>query len=305
MTAATSRTSASPLSGYFHLGVVYIVWSSTYLAIRVAVGEGGGFPPFIMGASRTIVAGLILLAYAFWRGQRLRLSRTELRVLVLSGLFLWVGGNGLVMWAEQHANSGFAALMVASPPIWVAFANALLSRQKPSPLLIAALFCGFCGTAVLTAPSLLSGQATELSASLALMGAALCWALGSLIQTRNPINLSAAAMSGYQQLAACAGFLPLSLLLGEPLPHPSADAWIAVLYLTIFGSIFAFTSFVCTLQQLPINIAMTYAYVNPALALLLGWWLLDEPVTIWTLAGAIMVVAGVIGVFRDRFATTE
>ena len=109
------RISSSPAtSGLFHLFVVYIVWSSTYLAIRVAVREGSGFPPFAMGAGRMFIASLILLGFAYLRKNRLKPSINELLVLGASGTLLWVGGNGLVIWAEQHANSGFAALMVAS-----------------------------------------------------------------------------------------------------------------------------------------------------------------------------------------------
>lgn len=296
------RSSSSPATGgLFHLFVVYIVWSSTYLAIRVAVGEGSGFPPFAMGAGRMFIASLILLGFAYLRKNRLKPSINELLVLAASGTLLWVGGNGLVIWAEQHANSGFAALMVASTPIWVAFLDAILSRKTPSPLLIGSLLFGFCGLGVLMAPSFLMGNTIELSSTIALLGAAFSWACGSVLQVRYPVNLSAPVMSGYQHLISSFGFLVLVFAFREPLPHPTGNAWIAWAYLILFGSVFAFTSFICTLRLLPIHIAMTYAYVNPVLALFLGWWLLDESITFWTLLGAGMVISGVIGIFRDRY----
>ncbi len=289
-----------PLTGLFHLFVVYTIWSSTYLFIRIAVGEGGGFPPFYLGASRMIVCALLLLAFAYVRKKQVRISLREMKTLALSGILLWVGANGLVMWAEQYANSGFTALMVASAPIWTALMNALLDRKRPSLMLLASLLFGFAGLVVLMAPALLARDSQELLSGGALFLASISWAAGSVVQTRHPVAISAPVSSGYQHLFASFGFLGVALLFGETWPAPSMAGWLSWGYLVLFGSIFAFTSFIYTLQLLPINIAMTYAYVNPVLALVLGWWLLNEAITVWTLLGALMVVLGVVGVFRSR-----
>ncbi len=292
-------------AGMFHLLVVYIVWSSTYLAIRIAVGENGGFPPFFMGASRLVVAGLILLLIAKLGKNRIKLTLSETKVLFLTGLALWVGGNGLVMLAEQNADSGFAALVVSASPIWAAAMEAVICRRLPSVLLISSLLLGFLGVGVLMAPSLLSSNSTSMIAGAALLLASICWSAGSVYQTRQPVTLAAPAMSAYQHLFASAGFLVLAVITGEPCPTPTTGAWIAWGYLIVFGSILAFTSYILTLRLLPLDIAMTYAYVNPVLALLLGWWFLDETITLWTVAGAVMVIIGVVGVYKDKFQATK
>lgn len=297
---APARDSARlSTTGLLNLFVVYAVWSATYLAIRVAVSPGG-FPPFAMGAGRMAAAGLILVAFSLATRIRLRASFRELAIMAITGTLLWVGCNGLVMWAEQYANSGFTALMTTSTPIWTAFLDAVWSRRVPPLLLACSLLIGFCGLGVLLAPSLAHGQGVELASGIAILAAAVCWSLGSLIQTRYPVGLAAPAVSGYQHLFATLGFLALTLCFGEPFPRPSLTALAAWFYLTVFGSVFAFTSFITALRLLPLNIAMTYAYVNPLLALVLGWLILGEQITPWTLVGAILVVLGVVGVFRSQ-----
>jgi drug/metabolite transporter (DMT)-like permease len=134
----------------------------------------------------------------------------------------------------------------------------------------------------------------------ALLLSPLCWALGSVFQARRPVNLSPQVMSGYHHLTALFGFLIASLALGEPIPHPSVSAWLAWGYLVIFASAIAFTSYVLALRLLPINIVMTYAYINPVLALFLGWLVLDESITLRTLCGAGLVVLSVFAIFHAR-----
>lgn len=287
-------------AGLVNLLVIYVVWSTTYLAIRYAVREGAGFPPFTMGFMRAALAAIVLLAWAAWRRERLRLTRTEFVTLSLSGLLLWLGGNGLVTFAEQHAESGLAALMVAAIPIWGSVIEAILDRKFPSLRLVLSLLVGFGGIAVLTAPELLSGVQADVVSVVALLGAALSWALGSVLQARRPVDLRARTSSGYQMAFGAIGFLVVLLLTKESLPTPTTEAWIAWIYLAVIGSIVAFTAYVSALRLLPIRIVMTYAYVNPVLAVLLGSVMLGERVTIWTAAGAALVLLGVAGVFRER-----
>jgi drug/metabolite transporter (DMT)-like permease len=141
-----------PIKGLINLVIVYLVWGSTYLFIRVAVREGSGFPPFAMAGSRILCAAAILFALAWLLKNRLSASRTELRLLAVSGVVLWLGGNGMVTWAEHHADSSYAALILGSTPIWAVILEAILDKEIPSPLLILSLLIGFMGLGVLVWP---------------------------------------------------------------------------------------------------------------------------------------------------------
>ena len=288
------------LRGLFHLGVIYIVWGSTYLAIRVAVREGAGFPPFVMSGTRVLVASAILLLWGLAIRGRFKLTRRQLLILAASSILLWVGGNGLVGWAEQRVDSGYAALLVACMPIWVAMMEAIIDRRRPSFRLLGALIIGLSGIAVLNGPLLMQGDLGDLVAGVALVFAGISWGMGSLLQRRNPAPISLEVSSGYQQVIGGLGLLITALLVREPTPTPIPQAWMAWGYLVLFGSVFAFTSFVKALNLLPTNIVMTYAYVNPVIAVFLGWIILSEEVMWWTLGGTVLVVLGVMGVFYEK-----
>ena len=286
--------------GLFHLVIVYTVWSTTYLAMRIGVAPDNGFPPFIFGAARMIIGALILFSLARLQKQPVNPTRGELVSLMAVGNLLWMGGNGLVLWAVQYAGSGFASLIVSSAPIWATMIELVWYKKKPSLILMISLCVGFLGVAVLSMPSLGKGASQDMLAVMALVLSAFLWAMGSVIQTRRPVKLPPQVMSAYHQLFACGGFLLVSLALGEPVPMPTLSAWLAWGYLVVFGSIFAFTSYIFTLRLLPINIAMTYAYVNPVFSLALGWLILDEPIGTGTVLGAALVVASVFGIFRAK-----
>lgn len=292
-------------AGLFHLSVVYLVWGSTYLAIRVAVRGESGFPPFTMAGLRVLAGGILLLLWSVGSRRSIRPSRQELAVLAASGLLLWLGGNGLVTWAEQRAHAGYAALIIAAVPIWVALIEAVLDRKIPSRLLVGSLLLGFAGIALLSLPVLAGGASADLWSLIALLFAGFSWASGTVVQRRNPITLASRVSSGYQQLFAGLGFVVVATLIHEPHPTPVPEAWLAWGYLVIFGSVLAFTSFVQAVRLLPIHVAMTYAYVNPVIAVILGWLILREPITGWTLGGAALVLVGVAGVFRTRYSETS
>ena len=287
--------------GLAHLFAIYTIWSSTYLAIRIAVQPGSGFPPFMFGMTRVVCAAAILLIWAKLSGQRLKPTRHELKILAISGVLLWTGGNGLLTWAEQHTDSGLAALLIAAIPIWAAIIEAIVDRRWPSWRLMGALLLGFVGIALLAAPTLLNGVRADFLSLIALIFAPICWASGSVLQARNPLELAPRVSASYQMLAGGIGFLTLVLVFGEPAPTPTPAAWSAWLYLVIFGAVIAFTSYVTALQTLPTNVVMTYAYVNPVLAVVLGWLILDEKLTSWTFGGMVLVLLGVAGVFNERY----
>jgi drug/metabolite transporter (DMT)-like permease len=282
--------------------VVYLVWGSTYLFIRVAVREGSGFPPFALVASRTLLAALILLALAAFLGHQVRRPRGELWVLAVSGLLLWLGGNGLVTWAEHHVNSGYAALILGSTPIWPVIIEAILDREPPSVLLILSLVVGFVGLAVLVWPVMQRGGSADVASTFALLVAAVSWSGGSLLLQRSPPQCTPVVISAYQQLFGGLGLAAAMVLTGEPWPQPSPSAWLSWAYLLTAGSLISFTSYVIAVRTLPIAVVTTYAYVNPVIALLLGWLVLSEEVTTGLLAGMGLIIVSVAGVFRQRFS---
>lgn len=290
----------STLPGLLSLLVIWIVWGSTYLAIRVAVRPGAGFGPFWLGATRVVVAGVILLAVAAVSGQRLRPRPRELVVLAVSGLLMWVGGNGGVNWAEQQVDSGLVALVVGTMPISVALVEAWLDQRRPSPLLLGSLLVGFAGLAVLTIPLLEDGVGASLAGIGVVLAATLSWGLGSILVHRRPVGLAPVASSAWQQVFGGIGFTLVALAVGEAAPDPTPAAWLAWGYLVAFGSLLAFTCYVVALKLLPTSVVMTYTYVNPVIAVSLGWLLLDESVTGWTVLATALILAGVAGVFRSR-----
>lgn len=295
----TDRTRLSR-AGLAHLSVVYIVWGSTYLAIRVAVREGSGFPPFSMAMMRVLVASVILLSWTRLRKERLRLQPGEFFLLAASGILLWVGGNGLVTWAEMRISSGLAALLVASMPIWGECVGCVIDRKFPGWKMAGSILLGFAGVGVLSWPVLREGTTADVVSVIALLLAPLSWAIGSIWLQRRKLDLSDRALSGWQQLLGGAGLLIFALIRREPLPDPSGSAWAAWGYLVLFGSVISFTSYLTTLRHLPYQIVMTYAYVNPVIAVFLGWLILGESLTVWTLSGAALVVGSVAGVFQNH-----
>ncbi len=293
----------SNTSGLIYLAIVYVVWGSTYLAIRVAVRDGSGFSPFMMAGLRTLAAGTIMMVWAVLGKQRIKPTRAELITLALAAMLLWVGGSGLVSWGEQRADSGITAMIIASVPVWAAAIGAVWERKLPSRLVVASLLTGSVGIVVLSMPSLLSGARSDVLPVVAIVAASLSWALGTVIQSKRRVTISPVASSGFQMLIGSAGFFLVALLLGEPAPHPILDAWLAWGYLVVFGSLVAFTSYVRALQLLPTNVVTTYAFVNPIIAIFLGWLILSEPVTGWTIGGAALILLGVSGVFFANMQT--
>jgi drug/metabolite transporter (DMT)-like permease len=284
--------------GLAHLSVVYIVWSSTYLAIRVAVRPGAGFPPFTLAAMRCLLAFPLLLLWAKARGLRLRPTRRELPLLAASGVLLWAFGNGFVVVAEQRVNSALAAILIASTPIWVTLLESIADRRLPPRLAAFAMLVGFAGAGLIGYPALRSGVRADAVAVVVLLVAALSWGGGSLLQRRRPVALDAMVSAAYQMLFGGIGVAALSLSFREPVPHPTATAWLGFAFLLVFGSLIAFTSFLKALHLLPTRLVFTYGYVNPVIAAFLGWILLGERIAGVTLLGAGLVLLGVAGAFR-------
>lgn len=293
------RIPAALLPVVLALGVVYLVWGSTYLAIRVAVE---GLPPFMMAGTRWLLAAGIMFAAAALTRQA-RPSRREIVGASVTGLFLLVGGNGLVTWAEQEIDSGLAALLVASLPLWIlAIETVTPGSTRPTATGAAGIALGFLGVVVLLLPSLQSGAQAALWAQALVLFGTLLWAIGTLIGRRVAVPRSGVYNSAWSMLFASLVFWVLSAGFGElgriEWAEVPQSAWLATGYLVVFGSCVAFSCYTWLVKHARPDLLSTYAYVNPVVAVLLGALILHEPLTPYTLAGAALIVASVALVIR-------
>ncbi len=290
--AATSVPPAALLVA-IALGIVYVVWGSTYLAIRVVVED---LPALSSAGWRFGLAGLlmtgILAARSGWR--RLRVSRAELAGCALLGLLLPALGNGLVSVGEERgAPSGMAALIVAAVPLWIiVFRRATGDRPGRSTTL--GVLLGFAGLTGLVTASGLGGD-VAVGPALIIVVATICWAFGSWSTSRLRLPRDAFVMTAYEMLFGGLFLVVGGLLTGENVLPRSAplDAWLGWAYLVVFGSLVAFTAYVWLLSVAPISLVATYAYVNPLVAVFLGWLILSEAVTAAIVLGGAVVVAAV------------
>lgn len=272
---------------------LYFVWGSTYLAIRIAVES---LPPFLMAAARFAAAGAVLYAVAIRMGDRDgdRPTAAGWRAAAVVGAGLLLGGNGGVVWAEQYVSSGLAALIVGTLPIWMALLARIFVGEPIGPRVLAGLVLGVSGITLLVG-RVETGGADPVGA-LALVGAAVSWSAGSLYARTAPLPRRPLVATAMYMLAGSGWLLVASLVAGEP-GRLDAEAFTlpavsAVLYLTVVGSLVGFTAYGWLLMAAPISLVSTYAYVNPVVAVWLGWLVLGEPVTprvLW--AGAAIVVA--------------
>lgn len=207
--------------------------------------------------------------------------------------------------AEQHVDSSIAALIIGSTPLGVALMEFIIDRKPPSLLMIVSMLIGFAGVGLLSTPAFLSGVKADAISVIMILCASMVWGGGSLLQSRKPVQVSPEVSSAYQHLSGAVALLSMAFIIGEPVPAPVPEAFFAWGYLVIFGSVLAFTAFVRALQQLPTNLVMTYAYVNPVIPVILGWLILRENITVWTLGGMALILIGVAGVFRARYKQTK
>ncbi|MCX5376107.1 EamA family transporter [Streptomyces sp. NBC_00091] len=275
------------------LALVYVVWGSTYLGIRIVVQT---MPPFLSAGARFITAGLVLAAIVAWRfgPAALRVTRAQLRSTVLVGLLLILGGNGLVVLAETAVPSGLAALLVAAVPMWVVVLRAG-TGDRPQPRTLAGVLVGLAGLAVLTSPGL-SGE-VRLWGVLLVLAASVLWSLGSFSASKLPMPGNPFTGAAYQMVAGGVAGVVVGLLRGEQrgldLGAFSTASWVALGYLVLIGSVVGFTAYAWLLQAAPLSLVATYAYVNPVVAVALGALILDEALTLPIALGGAIVVAAV------------
>jgi drug/metabolite transporter (DMT)-like permease len=282
-------------------GAIYLVWGSTYLAIRVAIET---LPPFFMAGTRFLVAGVILHAVGRLRGDPPPERAHWAPSLLLGALFLLLG-NGGVVWAEQRVPSGLAALLVAVTPVWTTLFEWRRGGRAPSMWTGVGLLAGIAGVGLLVAPGeLASGSAVDLAGAAACMISSVSWSAASVLSSSLRLPKSPAIASSLQMLSGGVLLMLAGLVTGE-WAHVSAHAFslrslFALVYLIVFGSLVAFTAFTWLLQVTSPSRVATCAYVNPVVAVFLGWGLAGEPLTPRSLVAAAIIVGAVVLVISTR-----
>ena len=295
-----ARPQASEWQIWTGLWIVYLVWGSTYLAIRVVVET---VPPFLSAGGRFVLAGAAMLAFLAWRRgpSVLRPSRRQLLSCLAVGVLL-MGANAVVSVAEVDVPSSMAALLIASVPLWVILYRRALG-DRVAAISVLAVLIGFAGVAILLLPGKQTGGA-PLLALLTCVAAAAMWAGGSVASTRLALPRDPFVSGGWQMLLGGGVCLLTGALVGELGDFQPAEfssrSLVAFAYLVVFGSWLAFTAYAWLLQNAPVSRVATYAYVNPVVAIALGWAILDEAVTATTFAGAAVIVASVAAVVRTE-----
>lgn len=286
---------------------LYLIWGSTYLGIRFAIET---LPPFLMAGPRFIISGVLL--YVWQRGQGAsHPTRVHWRSALIIGALMLVGGNGGVTWAEQRVPSSLAALIIGAVPIWAVLLNWLaFDRVRPNRRLMAGLLVGIGGLTLLIAPWNTSGdEAVDMLGALVIMGAALCWATGSLYSRRATLPDVPLMATGIEMIAGGVLLIGIGVASGElnqlHLAEVSLRSALAFGYLTAVGSLIAFTAYIWLLKNTTTARATSYAYASPVVAVFLGWALAGEAITPRMLVAAAIIIGAVMTILDDRSSGEE
>jgi len=272
---------------------VYLCWGMTYLAMRIAVRD---IPPHLMSGARFLVAGLVLYLWTRRRGDA-KPTAIQWRSAAMVGAFLLLGGNATVAWAEQQVPSGLAAVLIAVAPIWMVAFEWARGGPRPGKRVIAGLILGLAGVALLVSPKGDSTTQVNLIGAAMLVLASASWGWGSVVSKSAPLPKSPFLATSMEMIGGGVLLLLTALAVGQVAhfrpTEVSANAVLAWLFLVVFGSLVGFTAYIWLLGVTSIAKAGTYAYVNPIVAVFLGWAILDEPVTGRTLIAALVILVGV------------
>lgn len=288
---ASDTPDRPPLLVWSALVIVYVVWGSTYLGIKIAVET---IPPMLSGALRFVTAAVILGGFLVARKgwAPFRMTRAQFGGAALVGLLLLTTGNGLLAVAERSVSSGLAALLVASVPLWLVVFR-IMARDRPKVLTLAGVLVGFGGVAALSLSG--GGGPASTSGIVVVLVASLSWSVGSFLSARIPMPANPFAASTIEMLVGGAGLAVTGLSVGErlDLSAVSGRSWAGLVYLILVGSLVGFTAYSWLLSNAPISLVSTYAYVNPAVAVLLGALVVSEQVTWQIMLGGLVILLGV------------
>jgi len=274
--------------------IVCTVWGSTYLAIRIGVGH---LPPFLFAGVRFLTAGLLLGGLSMLVGVRLPRRARDWRTLAITAVLLLVGGNAIVVWAEQFVASGPASVFVAAMPLWAAFFDAVVpgGATRLTWRVGVGLLLGFLGSALLAGITPHELMTADLRGPIALTLASASWAMGSVYWKRHPTESGPYASAAAQMAIGGAALILIGLALGEgPAWRLEGEGLAAMAYLVVFGSIVGYTAYGYALDHASATVVGTYAYVNPVVAVALGWMFLSEPVTLRTITAMGLILGAVL-----------
>ncbi len=290
-----SSSPASRTAISLALATIYLTWGSTYLAIRIAVET---IPPFAMAALRFLVAGILLYLFVRWRGA----PRPTLRQWIdnsIIGTLLLLGGNGLVGWAEQFIPSGIAALLIGVGPLFIVLTEwAWPGGQRPSGLTMLALLLGILGVTWLAAPWEAPDEGgLAPSGVLVILSACVFWSVGAIFSRHTKNGASPSMSAALQMLGGCLSIAFVAWLCGDfhrfQIEQISAHSWLAVIYLIVVGSLIGFSTFVWLMKNVSPALASTHAFINPLVAVVLGWWILNAPLSMRTLVATVLIISAV------------
>ena len=294
-------TSRAKVIGAF--AAVYVIWGSTYLAIRYAIET---IPPFLMMGVRSVIAGLIL--YVWSRRKGAQLSRGEIRPLVILGVLFFLLGHGLLSWAQKTVASGLAAVLIASDPLWIALIESFAIKNfHLSKRQIAGLVFGFAGVGLLILPSDSNAFQTDPIGTIVILLSAIFWAVGAVYSRVAKLPKSSLLTSGFELIIGGVFLCAAAVVLGElndfRISDVSSRSLLALGYLIVFGSVVTFTAYVWLLTVTTATRVATHTYVNPVIAVLLGWFFADEHFTVRMLIGSAVVVTSIYLMLQSRKAS--
>ncbi len=302
----TQQAQGQKLRVGISFGLVYFFWGSTYLAILISVRY---FPAALMGGLRFLISGSITFAWCALTGKKIVISRQDMWRLLLIGVLLLTGGNVVLAWTEEFINSGLAAMIVAVVPIWVALIEALIGGDRLHGRGWIGLLLGIGGILVLLWPDITAGTSVgrrDLVVAGVLLLGSLSWAVGSVCSHRFKLSIGPFAATGWEMLfAGCVNTL-IALSLGD-LHHAkwALPGWLAIAYLVTFGSLVGFTAYIWLLEHVPTPKVATYAYVNPVVAVFLGWLIRGERLDRYMFIGMIVIIAAVVLVTTSKLLSSD